>query len=476
MKKFILFACMAALTAVSCSKTAIEGKSTSPASYEFSISANINADEDTKTAYAGDKTFSWSDGDQISVLFNDGAGNNKFYTLTTSEGGGKSATFSGSIDAGWTVGSSDSKYYALYPAGAHSYTEGSLPTFNIPAETDFTESHFSANLPMFAASDDGTLFSFNHITAGIKFTFTDLDVTKVTLTIQNLAGYNLSGDNPIAQSGSEYYMKYNAWGSSERIISFTENVVSKTATFYLPYRSWDTGFKPVLTLKDANTGFTIKTITASKAFGAEGMASSQGKISIVPGISAPGTGSPFVSKFGIDWSKVTVEGTGATSAGHDGIVSMKAAADAGFLYVYFAVDDSKLLKGQDYSNYTKLILGEESVSGSTSWMWGTPPNTFTDDNQAIGWLLRNDAAKFSSSGELIYNDSQATSINGINYYEVKLNRSAKTYLSSGAGKAHVGMLVYYQYYAWGGTQGDYYMYAPGGGSMLEVTLPDYVAP
>lgn len=441
--------------------------------YEFTLSVSAESDL-TKTEYAGDKTFAWSDGDQISVLFNDGAGNNKFYTLTTASGGSASASFTGTIDTGWTVGSSDSKYYALYPAGAHSYTEGDYPVFNIPAETDFTLSHFSANLPMIAASDNGIDYTFKHLTAAIKFTFTDIDVSKVRLTVQNLNGYDLSGNNPIALSGSDYYMKYNTWGSDTRIISFVENVIAKTAVFYIPYRSWDKGFMPKLTLTDAETGFTIKTLTAANQFG-ENMASSHGKVTRVPSISAPGTGSPLDSKFGINWGTVTVSGTGATSAGHDGILSMKATADETYLYVYFAVDATKLLTGYDYSNYFKLYLGEESVSASTTWMWGTPPNTYSAE-EAIGWLLKNDAAKFSSSGGLFYNDSQAVSIGDVNYYELKLNRSAAAYLSTSAGTAHVGMLVYYQYYAWGGTQGSYYMYAPAEGSLLAVNLPDYVAP
>ena len=39
-------------------------------------------DEDTKTTYANDKVFSWTSGDEISVLFNDGS-TNRFFTFST---------------------------------------------------------------------------------------------------------------------------------------------------------------------------------------------------------------------------------------------------------------------------------------------------------------------------------------------------------------------------------------------------------
>jgi hypothetical protein len=487
MKKYFILIISAGLLAIACNKEAVivpENIEAQPATYEFTLNASMDQSEATKTAYADNQTFSWSAGDQISVLFHKDT-ENKFYTLTTSTGGSASATFTGTVDAGWTIGSSDDGVkWALYPASAnHTYTAGETNpiSFYIPGTVDFTDpsEHVSANIPMEGRGDGSNNFTFKHLSTCYKFTFTGLSaVSKVKFTIENIGnGYYLSGSSPVKLDGSEYYLQHYD-GSGSKTVSYIKNVTSNTVEFYVSYRGWET-FKPKITLKNMDTGdnydFTIYQASAKSTLTASGVA--WGKMVVVPSkdLSAYGVGSPLMSKFGINWASAPVSAVGATSTGHDGITAFKAAADDSYLYVFLGVDDSKLIKGYDYSNYFKLYLGEESVSTSTSWMWGTAPNTFTEE-VGVGWLLRSGDAKFSTSGDPIYNDSQAVSLNGMNYYEIKLNRSAKTYLSSGTGTAHIGCLVYYQYYAWGGTQGDYYMYAPGSGSLLAVDLPDYVAP
>lgn len=493
MKKYFILIISAGLLAVACNKeTAIvpaQEELQQPSTYEFTLNASMEEQDLTKTAYASDyKTFSWSDGDQISVLFHKGD-ENKFYTLTTATGGSKSASFTGTIDSGWEIGSSDDgTKWALYPASAnHTYTVGAANpiSFYIPGETDFTDpaEHISANIPMEARGDGSNSFTFKHMSTCYKFTFTGLSaVSKVKFTVENIGnGYYLSGSSPVKLSGSEYYLQHYD-GSGSKTVSYTKNVTSNTVEFYVSYRGWET-FQPKITLENmdagVNNGFTIYQASAKSTLTPSSVA--WGKMVVVPtkDLSAYGVGAPFASKFGINWASATVSGTGTTNSGHDGITSVKAAADAGFLYVYLGVEDSKLLKGYDYSNYIKLYLGEASTAATTSWIWGKAPNTYGEEI-GIGWLLRTDAAKFSSSGEAIYVDSQAVSLNGINYYEVKLSRAAKDYLKV-EGTAHIGFLIYYQYYAWGGTQGDYYMYAPStddpaNDSLLAVTLPEFVAP
>ena len=492
MKKYFILIISAGLLAVACNKeTAIvpaQEELPQPSTYEFTLNASMEEQDLTKTAYASDhKTFSWSDGDQISVLFHKGD-ENKFYTLTTSTGGSASATFTGTIDSGWEIGSSDDGLkWALYPASAnHTYTAGETNpiSFYVPGLIDFTDpsEHISANIPMEARGDVDNKFTFKHMSTCYKFTFTGLSaVSKVKFTVENIRdGRYLSGSSPVMEDSGEYYIDYYN-GSGSKTISYIKNVTSNTVEFYVSIRGWDK-FQPKITLQNMDEGekyeYTIYQASAKSTLTASSV--SWGKMVVVPAkdLSAYGAGTPYFSIFGINWEGVTATGTGATSSGHDGITSVKATADESYLYVYLGVDDSKLLKGDplyDYCNYIKLYLGEESASSSTSWMWGTAPNTFSEE-VGIGWLINSGNAKFISSGEAIYNNSNATRFKGINYYEIKLNRSAKTYLSSGTGTAHIGFLVYYQYYAWGGTQGDYYMYAPIGDSMLAIDLPAYVAP
>lgn len=472
MKKIALFISVVALIATACSKESQEmiadsneGVSTS---YIFTLEADMG--EATKTAYADDKTFSWSTGDQISVLFHKDDVN-KFYTLSTNAGGSKTATFSGPVDEGWTEGGTDDAKVALFPASAgHVYTAGEPNpiSFNIPAKTDFSSTHFSANIPMLGKDNGAGAYQFQHITGSYKFTFTGIPaaVTKVMLTAENIGnGYYLSGNSLIKGSGSDTYLHCYE-GSGSKIASYIANVTEGTVSFYIPYRAWD-GLKAKLTLQNmtpgAKCGYTICELTGKSTLSSASLS----HMIVLPSknISAYGEGS-FKSKFGINWSTVTATGTGVTTSGYEGLLEIKSVADANYLYLLLSIDSSKLMGGQEYSNHLHLFLGNEE-STKTDWKWGTAPNTYSESIE-LGWLKNNDLIKFSS-WDALYNDSQATDAGNTAFYEIKLNRTAKTYLSS-AGTAHIGVLIFNHYYAWAGDQSTY-MYGPASGSLLEVALP-----
>ena len=479
---FIPVLVMAASAIISCEKTQLaedsnnnlaiqeEEISAPEGTYIYSITAGAEAAEEIKSDYSTSGSFSWAAGDAISVLFHNGT-TNKFFTLTTTDNG-SSATFRGAIEDGYTIGASDGdvsdlKIWALYPASdSHSYTEGSNPKFYIPASTDFTAdgAHFSANMPMYdllAAEGD---FAFKHLACAYKLNFTDLDddVTKVQITVANQTTYALSGSITVHDG---YYLDqgYSSPGSVTSSLTYTVNVANHKASVYVPCRYYATCFQPIITLTNCSNGNVIKEVTAANAKAI----SSKGKVQPI-NIVASGSGVAwsYPSKFGIDWSAVTVKGTGVTTADYDGLKTIKATADANYLYILFNVDKSKLLTGYDYTNYLKLYLGNES-SETTNWKWGTAPNTFTDE-LGLGWLLYKGNLKFSC-WEAIYNDSSTLEHDDDYYYEISLNRSAASYLAS-TGKAHVGVLILNHYYAWDGSQSPY-MYGPSNGSLLEVDLP-----
>ena len=167
---FFIIMMMAAAVFSSCTKQAFEENQpnvdSETTTYTYTVSANTT---ETKTDYDSDGKFEWSAGDAISVLFNNGT-DNKFFTLKLTEGAGtKTATFSGQIEAGYTIGASDataedSKIWALFPASEnHVYTEGSNPTFYVQPFVDFSETHFSANIPMYALNSAEGAFSFTNL-------------------------------------------------------------------------------------------------------------------------------------------------------------------------------------------------------------------------------------------------------------------------------------------------------------------------
>ena len=272
MKKYLLRIAILLAAAAFCSCES----GLAPESYVYELTAE--APESTKSDYSSSGSFSWSAGDRISVLFHKGT-DNRFFVLTARDGGGKSATFSGNIDNGYTVGASNtSVQWALFPAGNHSYTPGAngdMPVFEVPSETDFTASgaHFSANLPMSAKGDGSGVFRFQHLGTNYRFRFTGIDAAKVRLEIKNLKSYALSGTFPIkgssASSGENYLDYFSGATDAEKAIAFTQNVVSGTADFYVATRAWRVALQPQLTLTDASTGEVLYAKSAGKVIGTE---------------------------------------------------------------------------------------------------------------------------------------------------------------------------------------------------------------
>ena len=325
----------------------------------------MEVEDVTKTAYAGDKTFSWTKGDQISVLFHNGD-DNQFFTLTAVKAGSASAQFKGEVTDGYTIGASDVGYngvtkWALYPASAsHTYTAGATYpiSFHIPAEIDLSGSP-STNLPMTGCGDENDNFTFTTATACYKFTFTGLSsISKASLTIENTSnGYYLSGDSPVMFDSPDYYVNMYS-GSGSKIVTITEDVSSGTAVFYVPVRGWNDGMKANITLKNmdagANNGNIIykasSTVTALPSI-------SWAKIAIVPSlnVSSYGVGVPFWSAFGINWASVDMYPLDGEKDAFPGdgtkLIEWKATSDATYIYFYYKTVASYAQTGGVWSSY-----------------------------------------------------------------------------------------------------------------------------
>ena len=269
---FFIMLMMAAAVITSCTKQTLGEEQpkfdSESATYTYTVSANT---VETKSDYDADGKFSWSAGDAISVLFNNGT-ENKFFTLTLTEGAGtNTASFSGEIETGYTIGASDGndadkKVWALFPASEnHTYTAGSNPTFYVQPSVDFSATHFSANIPMYALNSEEGAFSFASLASTYKFTVNGIKdgVNKVQFKIYNQTTYGLWGSWPIH---ADKYINYGyaTPGSQNSTLSFISNVTENQAVFYVPCRYWGT-FQPVITVTNCETGIDIQTFTASAA-------------------------------------------------------------------------------------------------------------------------------------------------------------------------------------------------------------------
>ena len=272
---------MAAAVITACEKERIEVEpiveepienATENVPYVYSVKATIFSEEGTRTDYDADGKFSWTSGDKISVLFHNDEGN-KFFTLST-EAGGETATFTGTIDAGYTIGAKDgtaedAKIWALYPASEnHQYEDGAMPSFYVQPSVDFTETGFSANIPMYDLLTEEGAFSFKNLASTYKFIVKDLDpaVEKVKFVVYNQLTYGLSGLWPIEKNGSDIFIDYN-WaspGSENSTLTFISPVTDGKAVFYVPTRYWG-HFQPVIRIYDVDSDELLKEVTAGKS-------------------------------------------------------------------------------------------------------------------------------------------------------------------------------------------------------------------
>ncbi len=486
-KFFMLIMAVAAIAA--CTKQpAFDSTVDKNETYVFSLKAS-SPDIETKSDYNSSGRFSWSEGDQISVIFNNGT-ENKYFTLTTTTlyDNGASADFSGTIDAGYTIGElSSGKKIALYPASNHKYVaaDDKPIKFNIPSVIDFTASHYSANMPLYAEGDEDNIFAFQNLACGFKFKFTEVSASKAKLVIQSQNTYQLSGDIPI-HSGP--YLD-NGWaeiGSENGSLTLIANVENGKVSFYVPFRYY-ADFFPIITLYDADTDEQLYTNTAKKGR----QLTSLGKIQPFA-ISVTNFVYSFHSKYGINWNSETVSGEGDSSAGNSGIKVIKAKADASYLYIYFAVDKNKLTidSANEYANQAVFYLGDESDANCThtTWMWGEATGsteTYTADATG-GWLTHYGAPAFYSWETLVQPDTgnkagSADAYDDYFYYEVRIprNNTKAPMTSTSESTAHVGMILYYQKIHGVSGSGSY-MIAPKtkdeDGALLRVPLPAYAAP
>ena len=357
MKKYLPMMVLLGLISFSCNKAVVteEPQPVEPGYYTFVLKATVDQGL-TRTEYADDEvTFSWSDDDEISVLFHNGE-EHKFFTLTASEGGSATASFTGEIENGFELGASEAEggeAWALFPASdEHSWnTEKHLPDFYQAPETDFTESHFSANIPMYAVGDGEGSFSFKYLTSCYKFTFTDVNVSKVKFSVHSSGsgGWYLSGKSPIKPDGSSYYLQcYD--GEGTRDISFIEEVEDETAVFYVPFRGWEP-FTPEITLVDMDTNAELLHVTAKEALNSAAF----GYLVVLPAKSLADVYIPAIAINGdmSDWDDQTV-GEGS----NDYILEWKYASDENNVYFMYKVDKSLIqYSGTSYNWGSYIFVG-----------------------------------------------------------------------------------------------------------------------
>lgn len=177
--KRILYAAAAALVlAAGCAKEIDreDGLTTS-----VSLSVGIDQ-QDTKVAFASDKTFQWQTGDQVGVYISDGS----FVPFTLASAAGKSqGTFTGAVPAGQTYGT-----VAVYPYNEGTSCSGGTLTFHLPEYYRDLGDLSRVMMPMAASlGENASEFTLRHVGGAVKVTLTNVP--------EGAKYFKLTADKPI---------------------------------------------------------------------------------------------------------------------------------------------------------------------------------------------------------------------------------------------------------------------------------------
>ena len=220
MKKQIVLiaAAFAALFAVSCTKeTPVENAPVQGGMKEVTITASV--DQESKTAYGTNGAFSWTKGDQISVLCSD-----ELVHTFTATSAGASTTFTGYLPEGVTLGDQ-----AFFPANDN-HAENS---FYLAA----TSEALDASLPMVGTKSEGNSYQFAHCSGGFQFTFKNIPENVTVLGAEFVTSdLKISGTYEIWTANEKYvYGVYAAANDAEKQYARKVRVANGEAKVYLPY-------------------------------------------------------------------------------------------------------------------------------------------------------------------------------------------------------------------------------------------------
>ena len=425
MRKALLFASMAtAALCVACNVSEIEisvpenDSNTVPEGYKTVTVSASKDDAQSKTTYAGEKTFAWSDGDQISIWCTDASvpANTGFYTFTIDTGGSASATFTGTIPGTAEIGN-----VALFPANAsHSFADGKYH-FQVAGEKDYIGVSQSADIPMYGVNGGSDNFSFTQMTGAVKFTVDNVPegVTQVKFTF-TAATSKLSGSFDVTTSSPYTWSTSSTETASEKSIVRYCPVTSNAFSVYVPYTEGTIWGDNTLLIQDYTGGSVGSTLYTQSNIGA--IPITRNKVTKLSTLSCG-----YRSAFGVDWDAVAA--TNNADDTYPAIKSMKATMDAGYFYILLDVNGTSLTYDHDYDHYIFIYVGNDSDSAN---YWSTDnyselkAHIGSEDKSTSGWAVKAGKPAFNLSSNREFSSNVSRIQNSV-YYELRIPRNATMY-------------------------------------------------
>lgn len=397
---------------------------------EFKVVTVSAENPQTKTSYAGEKTFAWSEGDQISIYCTDAVkpANTGFYTFTTATGGSSSATFTGSIPVNAVIGD-----VALYPAASHTYSDSKYH-FQVEGEKNYIATHESADVPMYGVNGGNDNFTFNQMTGAVKFTVNNIPdgVDKVKFTFK-AASSKLSGSFDVTTSAPYTWATAKGADESERSIVRYCPVSANAFSVYVPYTEGTIWGDNTLLIQDYTGDVVGSTLYNQTNIGA--IPVTRNKVTKLATLACD-----YRSYFGVNWS-VIEEATNASGS----IRKMKATMDEDFFYILLDVNNSALTKIHSHDHYIRVMIG----GGASSGNWGS--DTYSQLTANVGgsskdtqaWAVVGGVPSFSLSSNREF-QSHVSSVQNTVYYEIKIPRTSATAVYSalsGSDPIKVGVVM-----------------------------------
>lgn len=411
------------------------------------ITADI-ADADTKTSYDDtDGKFSWTKGDQISVLASD----NNFYTFTATETAATSA-FTGVLPANVELGR-----FSYFPASEnHTYDSDTWYSYFSIDEYRDMNGLASADIPMYGLKGDDDSFSFKHLTGAIQLTFTNIpaNINEVEISVKS-ESLKYSGLWRISTAD----WNWSAAGSEiDSELTYTRKVPVKnnTAQLYLPYKGqvWAASTINITGYDESENEIILLTDKALK-----GNSTPIERAQVVPYKELV-----LNNLAAIDWDdeNVLTDALSANATKRLALKELKLIADSHYLYArlicsaaeFNAIEAAKRFLGLFFSDVT------DGTSGSGYYEWW---------NNAIGNVeyLAEHAGSFAEETlSLNFNGSSIDTITEVSgediYWYLAFPRSSHAVLTGD--KVYVAFFLNNDWDPVGALPDKY-------GSMLEVTLP-----
>ena len=436
-KTFVLFAAFVACIALSCSKINEEIVDPETGMKTVTITATIDEPE-TRTSYTG-STFSWTTGDQISVLGSD----NIFYTFTATSTAA-STTFTGELPVGVNLDDS----FALFPADAgHTTTKFSVP------KTKDTRATGSADLPMYGKKGAGNVYSFTHMTGGIRLTIGNFpaSITYATISVVN-ASLKLSGLFTINESG-EYHVWSAAGGSSVDEKSFirTVPVVDCKADVFIPYAAGgDMWANSTLNVTGYNSSDVPTVFVTDKNIKGNGTAHVRAQII------------PYQPLMLYNAPDFSLPGVVTTSCGanHTQVAEMKSYADKGYIHLQFH-GTTAAWTGNSMTLYI-YDGGTDNDAPYTAWNQKKVTNELHTSTS-----ISTSALSVSLGGKSC--TTSVTDSDGQTYWTISIPRTASSAMMGSTGSVYVGFFIQDSGNSWATTAAIPEVYDSQ--DMVTVTLP-----